>query len=120
MYFASHLSDPPVQAFVRLMLQFTGLPGWFGIDEEESDSCMQFWYLLQESLWAVDYSEADGNGEGWERSENGAEGKHWTVATEIYKEVVEVLRRKITWPSQVDLALWTRGPSFIQILGLQF
>ncbi|KIJ41891.1 hypothetical protein M422DRAFT_68108 [Sphaerobolus stellatus SS14] len=108
MYFASHLSDPQVQAFVRLMLGFTGLPGWFGIDEDESDTCMQFWYLLQESLWAVDYSTTDGADGGWERSEGDVEGKNWEVAAEIYKEVVEVLRRKITWPKREDLSTWTK------------
>lgn len=45
--------DPKVQEFLRLLLIYTGFPGWYGIDEEESELTLNFWYLLQESLWEI-------------------------------------------------------------------
>lgn len=45
--------DVTVQEFLRLLLIYTGFPGWYGIDEEESEVTLNFWYLLQESLWEV-------------------------------------------------------------------
>lgn len=36
-YIASHLEDPRVQYYLRLLLDYTGYPGWYGEDEEESE-----------------------------------------------------------------------------------
>lgn len=36
-YIASHLSSRSVQTFLRVFLGYTGFPGWYGIDEEESE-----------------------------------------------------------------------------------
>ncbi len=36
-YIASHLSSKPVQTFLRVFLGYTGFPGWYGVDEEESE-----------------------------------------------------------------------------------
>jgi hypothetical protein len=87
------------------MLDFTGLPGWFGVDEDESEACMPFWYLLQEALWSIDFSNPAESGDGWDR----AEGRHWAFAAQIYKEVQEVLRRKVTWPRKDVLKGWSKG-----------
>lgn len=108
MYFASTLPSPPTQTFLRLMLGYTGLPGWYGVDEEESELCLAFWYLLQESLWTVDFvsdREPSKDSDGWERSEE----KQWEVAGEVYDELVQVLRRKVMWPEEEALTRWTRG-----------
>src|SRR5690349_17616805 len=104
-YFATHLDDAKTQAFVRLMLDFTGLPGWYGVDEDESDACLHYCYLLQESLWAIDFSNPVEDGDGWDRTE----GRHWAFAAQIYKEVQEVLRRKVTWPRKDVLKGWPKG-----------
>ena len=45
--------EPRVQEFLRLMLLYTGFPGYYGVDEEDSELTLSFWYLLQESLWEV-------------------------------------------------------------------
>lgn len=104
-YFANNLSESHVQSFIRLILSFTGLPGWYGVDEDESEACMQFWYLLQEALWTIDLSYPVEDGDAWDRTE----GRHWVFAADIYKEVAEVLRRKITWPRKEALREWTKG-----------
>lgn len=37
MYIAEHMIDPNVQTLLRVILGYTGFPGWFGVDEDESE-----------------------------------------------------------------------------------
>jgi len=43
------------QTVLRLLLAYTGLPGHFGVDGEESELTLPFWYLFQEELWSTDF-----------------------------------------------------------------
>jgi hypothetical protein len=36
-YLAAHLNETNVQKFMEVALGYTGFPGWYGIDEEESE-----------------------------------------------------------------------------------
>ncbi|KAF8762018.1 ARM repeat-containing protein [Rhizoctonia solani] len=62
-------------------------PGWYGVDEEESEMVLPFWYLLEEALLDADYV-GDQNGE------------LWGVAKAIYLQLVRILQRKVTWPAE--------------------
>ncbi|KAF8523853.1 ARM repeat-containing protein [Gautieria morchelliformis] len=107
LYFAATMAAPRTQTFLRLMLGYTGLPGFFSADEEESELCLAFWYLLQESLWSVDFvsdREPSKDSEGWQRSEE----VQWEHAHSIYEELVEILRRKVTWPRKEELCGWSK------------
>ncbi|KAG8802127.1 hypothetical protein FRC17_006479, partial [Serendipita sp. 399] len=53
--------EPRIQEFLRLMLLYTGFPGFFGTEEEDSESTLGFWYLLQESLWEAGEEEEEAN-----------------------------------------------------------
>ena len=85
---------------------------------------LSFWYLLQESLWSVDWTTEEDGGVGvqeaalldWAESTSGNEKDEQTTtnsnimaATPIYTELIKVLRRKVTWPRQTELATWPRG-----------
>lgn len=101
-YFATSITKPDVQNFFRLMLSYTALPGWYGVDEEESEMTLSFWYLLQEALWTVDFGEEPPS----------ATGGQWVVAKALYVELVKALQRKIVWPTAKDLTAWSRGICF--------
>ncbi|KAF9529893.1 armadillo-type protein [Crepidotus variabilis] len=100
-------STPPttkghiVQSFLRLLLVYTGLPGYYGVDEEESEMTLGFWYLFQEALWSTDFYIEDG---GDDRSppppdlDASGESKQVLVAKAVYTELVKVLRRKVAFP----------------------
>ncbi|EJD43963.1 ARM repeat-containing protein [Auricularia subglabra TFB-10046 SS5] len=90
-YLAARLSEPRVQAFLRLVLGYQALPGYFGADEDESELVLPFWYLLQEALWNADTPEG---------------GPHWEIAQQLYAEVVTILRKKATWPPANELRTW--------------
>lgn len=98
-----------VQAYLRALLSYTGLSGYAGIDEEESDLTLAFWYLFQESLWTADYHpDFDDDGTGL----SGLEGEQATVTQALYRELVQILRRKVVWPSDCS---WPRGkPLYLQ------
>ncbi|KAI0247835.1 ARM repeat-containing protein [Lactifluus subvellereus] len=89
-YLAENLNTPLVQAFLRLMLSFTALPGSYGVDEEESERMLGFWYLLQEALWAVEFPP---------ESDAAREKEMWALAKAVYAELVAGLRTKVRWPT---------------------
>ena len=97
-YFAANITTPPTQTFLRLLFSYTSLPGHYGVDEDESEMTLSFWYLLQEALWTAEYPEPAAPG-----------SDQWAVANALYLELVVVLKRKVTWPTTAELATWTRG-----------
>lgn len=90
-------------------MAYTALPGYYGVDEEESESTLGFWYLFQEALWGGDPDyDSDTT---VPPSTNKREGEQMTVAKAVYSELVKVLQRKATWPPKSILQGWPRGKS---------
>lgn len=101
----SHL----VQHFLKVLLQYTALPGYYGVDEDESEMTLAFWYLFQEALWNVDYGfdvteDGDAGNEAEERDRD-----MMPVAKAVYSELVTVLRQKVVWPPRTVFNGWSRG-----------
>ncbi|CAE6434915.1 unnamed protein product [Rhizoctonia solani] len=86
-HLAANLNDPHVQDFMKVALGYTGFPGWYGVDEEESEMVLPFWYLLEEALLDAEYV-GDQNGE------------LWGTAKAIYLQLVNILKHKVTWPAE--------------------
>lgn len=82
--------DQLAQTFLRMMLAYTGFPGYFGVDEEVSDNCIAFWYLFQEALW--------GDTEAAVPPQLPDPEARKVTTTALYVEVVKVLKRKVTFP----------------------
>ncbi|KAJ3868242.1 armadillo-type protein [Lentinula novae-zelandiae] len=85
------------QTFLRLLLAYTGFPGFYGVDEDVSEMTLGFWYMLQEALWNNDFYFPDG-GE-TQASQQSEMGDQSGVAKALYVQLVQVLKRKMTWPS---------------------
>ncbi|KAH9966317.1 ARM repeat-containing protein [Lactifluus volemus] len=96
-YLTENLNAPLVQAFLHLVLSFTALPGSYGVDEEESERLLGFWYLLQEALWSIEFPP---------ESEASQEKEMWDLAKAVYAELVAVLRTKVRWP--IPPSGWTK------------
>ncbi|KAG9119599.1 hypothetical protein FRC07_005313 [Ceratobasidium sp. 392] len=92
-HIAGHLTEPRIQAFIKVALGYTGFPGWYGADEEESEMVLPFWYLLEEALLDAEYV-------------GDPQGELWSMAKMIYLELVKVLKRKVTWPA--DTSGWAK------------
>jgi len=96
----SHL----VQIFLRILLSYTGLPGYSGVDEEESEMTLAFWYLFQEALWTADFH--PGFFEEGGQPAVALEGEQANIINALYQELVHILRRKVAWPANNT---WSKG-----------
>jgi len=106
-----HTRSQLVQSFLRLLLGYTGLHGYFGVDEEESEMTLGFWYLFQESLWSVEYDEGDDE-RGSVPPADVEESNRLALVNAVYVELVRILRGKVAWPPQNILSGWPKGGSF--------
>lgn len=88
-------------------MAYTALPGYYGADEDESESTLGFWYLFQEALWAGDPDYDSDTSE--PPTVNKREGEQMSMAKAVYFELVKVLQRKVTWPPRSVLQTWPRG-----------
>lgn len=103
-----------VQTFLRLLMAYTGIPGYYGADEEESEMTLGFWYLFQETLWSTgpDYDD-----ESEEDPSSRLNGEQWSVSRAVYSELIQVLRRKSVWPPKSVLQGWPRG-ALVRLMSL--
>ncbi|KAG1808060.1 armadillo-type protein [Suillus subaureus] len=120
MYFASNITSLKpipgtpyrrayfVQKFLHLLLKYTGLQGYYGVDEEESEMTLGFWYLFQESLWSVEYEDQAEDQGGIPSLLDVKEKEQWAVVNAVYVQLVEILRRKVMWPDQRTLSYWAK------------
>ncbi|KAG5640713.1 hypothetical protein DXG03_007470 [Asterophora parasitica] len=86
------------QSFLRLLLAYTGLPGYYGVDEEESEMTLGFWYLFQEALWSTEYYISEGQEQNSDAAGLDAGADAQAMAKAVYSELVQVLRRKSAFP----------------------
>jgi hypothetical protein len=101
------------QNFLRLLLAYTGLRGYYGIDEEESEMTLGFWYLFQEALWSTEFYFQEGEDESVALPDK--ENDQVTVAKAVYSELVQVLRRKVVFPPAGHG--WAQGIYFLYWFG---
>lgn len=67
-----------------------------------------FWYLFQESLWSVEYEDQAEDQDGIPSLLDVKEKEQWAVVNAVYVQLVEILRRKVTWPDQRTLNYWAK------------
>ncbi|KAL0062877.1 hypothetical protein AAF712_010197 [Marasmius tenuissimus] len=84
------------QGFLKLLLAYTGFPGYYGADEDVSEMTLGFWYMLQEALWNNDFYIEDGGEPSIADQQSSVD--QTVVAKELYVQVVKVLRGKIKYP----------------------
>ena len=105
------------------MLAYAGLPGYFGMNGEESELTLQFWYILQEALWTTDFYQDGANAIADDVSDP-SQGPDGTVAPTrpspqvevtkaVYRELVQVLRRKVAFSPSGNG--WSKGELFFPL-----
>ncbi|KAG9019808.1 hypothetical protein FRB90_005956 [Tulasnella sp. 427] len=95
-YLISKIDQPLVQTFLKVILGFTGFPGWYGMDEEESEMTLQFWSAVQDSI--ID-SEFD---------DESAAAKQASIKA-LDLELVLTLVRKARWPTvEEGIKTWAK------------
>ncbi|KAG8926042.1 hypothetical protein FRC01_009412 [Tulasnella sp. 417] len=85
-YLVSKIDQPLVQTFLKVLLGFTGFPGWYGADEDESEMTLQFWSALQDSIIDSEFGDEDSS------------AKQASIKA-LDLELVLTLVRKARWPT---------------------
>ncbi|KAL7414593.1 armadillo-type protein [Mrakia frigida] len=88
-YLALNLALPEVQTFFTLMLGFSSLPGYYGLDEDVSEMTLGFWSLFQEALTASPHIET---------ADAPVPGNEWNIALQIFGELLRRMRGKCVLP----------------------
>ncbi|KAG8848646.1 hypothetical protein FRB96_001053 [Tulasnella sp. 330] len=95
-YIAEHMLDPNVQTLMRVILGYTGLPGWFGVDEDESELTLSFWFSLGEAVLDSDFGPD-------------SEPTRYATIQAVLVEMVLTLVRKSRWPTAAEgLGSWAK------------
>ena len=93
-----------MQNFLRSLLAY-------GVDDEESEMTLGFWYLFQEALRAVDFCAENGDDDDHTLStpdlDYSRDPKQLILAKAVYMELMKVLRRKVAFPPPGSG--WSRG-----------
>ncbi|KAF9438652.1 hypothetical protein BGZ76_006213 [Entomortierella beljakovae] len=119
-----------VMTYLKMMMGFAGFPGYYAEDEQISDSTLNFWYMLQESLSELQPAESEESGRSTGR-ESLEQDRQITLSStssassisglnnqsiqaikeasiHVYIELTEVLRKKLEYPVQKEWVTWAR------------
>ncbi|KAG8960035.1 hypothetical protein FRC05_007133 [Tulasnella sp. 425] len=96
-YLVSKIDQPLVQTLLKVLLGFTGFPGWYGVDEDESEMTLQFWSALQDSIIDSEFGDEDST------------AKQASIKA-LDLELVLTLVRKARWPTvEEGIRTWAKG-----------
>lgn len=94
-YVATQLAEPNINSLLSMILQLSGFEGFFPVDQEVSDIPLNFWYILQETLFDENVLPAkDSCGE---------------TALILYRELVKILMRNACYPDENTWNSWSKG-----------
>ncbi|GAA5806530.1 hypothetical protein HPULCUR_012066 [Helicostylum pulchrum] len=99
-YIATQLAEPKLNDLMSMIIQLTGYQGYFPIDQEVSEIPLNFWYVLQETLFdesILPVKETDT----W-RMECGQ------TAMGMYRELVKILIKNARYPEEDVWNTWDK------------
>ncbi|KAF9982623.1 hypothetical protein BGZ75_005920 [Mortierella antarctica] len=127
-WIAAKFLRPDIMVYLEMMMGFAGFPGYYAEDETISDSTLNFWYMLQESL--SELSSGDSEGHDGERAsldddrqvvlssissasnitglDKESLGAIKNASIHVYIRLAEVLRKKLEFPPHKIWLSWTR------------
>ncbi|KAI8095048.1 armadillo-type protein, partial [Gilbertella persicaria] len=107
-YIVLELARPDIKWFLNMIMQLTGYQGYFPIDQEVSEIPLNFWYIMQETLFdenVLPVREPENNED--------MEKKMWIVscgqtALAIYRELVKILIKNACYPDDATWNSWNK------------
>lgn len=106
-YIVGQLGRPDMYWLMTMILRLTGFEGFFPIDQEVAEIPLNFWYIMQETLFdecilPVKPAAPSETEELWKYNCGQA-------ALVIYRELVEILIRNARYPEEPVWESWTKG-----------
>lgn len=99
-YIVTQLTNPQIHLLMSMIIQLTGFEGYFPIDQEVSEIPLNFWYVLQETLFDESVLPAK---QGDEDSTGGQ------TALAMYREIVKILIKNARYPEEDVWNSWSKG-----------
>lgn len=100
-YIAKELVNPNVGVLLNMIMRLTGFEGYFPVDQEVSEIPLNFWYILQETLYDESVLPINTNDE-WIKNCG-------QTAIAIYRELVLVLIKNARYPDDNIWTTWNKG-----------
>lgn len=100
-YITKELVNPNVRVLLNMIMRLTGFEGYFPVDQEVSEIPLNFWYILQETLYDESVLPINTNDE-WIKNCG-------QTAMTIYRELVLVLIKNARYPDDDIWAMWNKG-----------
>ncbi|KAI9269954.1 armadillo-type protein [Sporodiniella umbellata] len=91
------LIHPYVSTLMRMIMQLTAYQGYFPVDQEVSEIPLNFWYVLQETLFDEEVLPV--------KSENNVNGM---AAIMLYNELVLILVKSARYPDDATWSTWNK------------
>ncbi|KAF9568579.1 hypothetical protein EC968_002917 [Mortierella alpina] len=127
-WIAAKFLRPDIMVYLEMMMGFAGFPGYYAEDETISDSTLNFWYMLQESLSELSCGDSQGlDGERASLDDDrqivlssissasnitGLDTESLNAiknaSIHVYIRLAEVLRKKLEFPPHKIWLSWTR------------
>ncbi|KAI9488680.1 armadillo-type protein [Zychaea mexicana] len=101
-FIASQFASPKISVLLEMIMQLTDFPGHFPADQEVSEVPLNFWYMLQETLFDDGIIPIRQQQAIWNR-QCGEE------AMIVYRELVSVIKRKAAFPEDSVWRSWPKG-----------
>ncbi|KAI9468486.1 MAG: armadillo-type protein [Benjaminiella poitrasii] len=99
-FIVGQLADPQMQKLMQMMLRLTGFEGYFPVDQEVSEIPLNFWYIMQETLFDESVLPLQRDNE-------------WLLqcgqtAVAIYRELVTILVKVACYPDEDTWISWNK------------
>jgi hypothetical protein len=91
---------------MTMIIQLTGYQGYFPIDQEVSEIPLNFWYVLQETLFDENVLPLNAEKSVW-LNECGQ------IAMAMYRELVQILIKNARYPTDDVWNSWNKGKYFV-------
>ncbi|KAI7898107.1 armadillo-type protein [Cokeromyces recurvatus] len=101
-FIVSQLAQTEVQELMQMMLQLTGFEGYYPVDQEVSEIPLNFWYIMQETLFDENILPVRPESDGWTL-------QCGQTALVIYRELVKILVKNACYPDEPTWNSWNKA-----------
>ncbi|KAI8988860.1 armadillo-type protein [Pilobolus umbonatus] len=100
-YIVTQLADPTMTCLMEMTMQLTGFEGYFPVDQEVTEIPLNFWYVLQETLFDDNILPDNTHKRLWKV-------RCGQTAIVMYRGLVKTLIKKACFPDELTWNSWNK------------